>query len=448
MQVDVTAVLNRRLSAVQVRVLLLGAVAIVFDGFDIQLIGFAAPAIVSDWHTPSAALGPLMAAALLGMTAGAAIGGRCGDKWGRKSTLIGSMLLFAIPTLLIAVCSSLPQMTALRVLSGIGFGAALPTATALVAEYVPTRLRAQSIALVVVGTPIGGMIGAALAAWLIPNFGWRVAFVVGGCLPLALALAMSVGLPESLRFLSQKRNAHAAITATLSRISGLQYPVTCSFVFPSEALAVNRDGQATQPGILSSGRRRVTLGLWLGFFASLASGFAFFSWIPTVLVASAIALGVAIRGSFYFNLFGVLGALCGSWVIARIGSRAGLVLMLAAGVIATLSLGVWLIYVGFTHSVVSATPVMVALSIAGASNVGAQAGLYALAASAYPTSLRATGIGWAASVGRIGAIVSTYGGGALLTVRAGPSLFFLSVSVLLIMTAVGVCVVDRHSTPQ
>jgi AAHS family 4-hydroxybenzoate transporter-like MFS transporter len=358
------------------------------------------------------------------------------------------MFFFGVPTLLIAGCGSLWQMTALRVLSGIGFGAALPNATALVAEYMPARLRAQAIALVVVGTPIGGMIGAALAGWLIPNFGWRIAFASGGCLPLALALTMYVGLPESLRFLGQKRNAHATIAATLCRISGEQYPATCSFVFPSDAPAVNGTGEVTHSGIFAGGYRRVSLGLWLGFFASLASGFAFFCWIPTVLAASAIPIAVAIRGSFYFNMFGILGALGGSWLVARMGSRAGLIVLLSAGVVATLSLGVWLAYLGISDRAVDAIPVMFALSVAGASNVGAQAGLYALAAMAYPTSLRATGIGWAASVGRVGAIVSTYGGGALLALRAGPSLFFLGVSLLLIMAVVGVCVVDRHSPPQ
>ena len=446
MQVNILSVLERKpLSPIQRRVLVLATLAIVLEGFDIQIVAFTAPSILAEWGIAKSTLGLVMAAALVGMAIGAAVGGYLGDRLGRRAILISSIVLFGVPTLASALSTNVTQLTLLRAVAGIGFGAALPNAAALVAEFMPDRIRAQSVALVVIGVPAGGMVGADLASWLVPAFGWRCVFIVGGCLPLALALAMTVGLPESLRFLVRRGGANAVIAGLLQRIAGMEFSPASTFVFERESALEKPAAEKDSPTILTRELRRVNAGLWLAFLSSLACGYAFFSWIPTALAALALPLDVAIRGSFYFNLFGVVGALTGSWLVTRIGSRAALLLLLSMGIVATLALGLWLTHAKSAGLVVQAAYLMIPLSFAGASNVGAQAALYALAASAYPTHCRATGIGWSASVGRIGAIMSAYGGGAVLALGSGPSTFFMSLSILLGIAMIGVLIVDRHT---
>jgi AAHS family 4-hydroxybenzoate transporter-like MFS transporter len=165
----------RPLLRIQRRVLALVGGAILLEGFDIQTLGLCAPAILKDWHLARESLGPAMAAALVGMAVGASIGGQFGDRFGRRPVLVISIFQFGLCTLLTAAARNLTDIFVLRMLAGLAFGAALSNATALVAEwFVPSR-SLKAVGSVIIGTPVGGMLGAALCAWLIPLGGWRVA---------------------------------------------------------------------------------------------------------------------------------------------------------------------------------------------------------------------------------------------------------------------------------
>jgi MFS transporter, AAHS family, 4-hydroxybenzoate transporter len=140
-----------------------------------------------------------MAASLVGMIIGSALGGRLGDRIGRRPTVVASIAIFSGATLLTAWAGSVDQIAVLRLVAGLGFGAALTSAMALLAEWLPTRIRSRVVSVVVVSVPGGGMLGAALCAWLIPAAGWRAAFVAGGALPGVLALLQSVPLASHSR---------------------------------------------------------------------------------------------------------------------------------------------------------------------------------------------------------------------------------------------------------
>jgi AAHS family 4-hydroxybenzoate transporter-like MFS transporter len=426
---------RERLGGLQVLVLVLTSLAIIIDGFDIQAIAFAGPVILKEWGLSKAELGPAIAAALIGMAVGAPFGGGLGDRIGRRLTIIFSAIFFGAATIATAFSPDLTALIILRFVSGLGFGALLPNATALLAEWMPTRYRAPAIGLMIIGVPIGGMIGAAVAQWLIPAYGWRACFLVGGVLGIVLAGVLAISLPESLRFLLRQEGSSPKVTGLLARAFGRDR-------VPNHVVPDDEPRKAHWSEVLTPEHLRVTIGLSLAFFANLAVTYAFFNWVPTMLTSMGMPLDVALRGALYFNLWGLAGALAGAVLINWLGSRIGLLLVLGGAIIVAGAMGYTI-----TTGVPSETAMIVGLSAAGTLVSGLQACLYSLAASAYPTTCRSAGIGVVAGIGRLGSIASAFLGGAILSLPAGQAVFFVVVAGVLILAVVGVLVVNRHAAP-
>ncbi|MFO1467619.1 MAG: MFS transporter, partial [Steroidobacteraceae bacterium] len=371
------------------------------------------------WHLTKQAMGPAMAAALVGMIIGAAGGGRLGDAWGRRPLLIACLGCFGVATLLTSLADGPVAVAWLRWVAGIGFGAGLSNAMALTAESGSVRSSFQTVNLVILGIPVGGMLGAAIANALLPAFGWRAVFGVAGALPCMLALAMYLLLPESPRFLSRR----------------------------AEAAAGRTDSAAARPGwrsLMKPAFRRSTLGLGLAFFASLAVSYAFFSWIPTMMVSLGYSGSIGIRAALLFNLFGALGAALGGKLLSPFGGRIAPLTYVGIGIISMGLLTMLILGAGRGDADPGVlTGLLIGLSAAGIANIGTQAALYGLAATAYPTELRATGIGLAASVGRTGALLSAYFGGAILSAGSGSSMFLVLAGALYLLSGLGVLIVDR-----
>lgn len=434
---DVEALLDQKpIHGIQRIALALVTTAIVLEGFDIQLIAFVAPVIAAEWGIAKSDLSYVVAAALVGMAAGSASGGWFGDRWGRRPALIATVSLFGVTTLLAALAENIWQITILRAFAGIAFGAAIPNATALIAEWMPPRLRGQAVGIVVIGVPLGGMLGATICSWLIPVLGWRAAFVLGGALPLGVALIMLAALPESLRFLIERQGDSESVARLIHRLGGsIQTPTALS------SSTVEKANLRDRAALFDARYRRTNPGLWLAFFANLCAAYAFFSWTPMLLSDLGLPSGTAISGSIYFNLFGILGAVIGSWAVGSIGSRAVMLSAVALGMSATIGLGIGLRGV---HTLSEVWPVMLGLSLAGAAVIGFQTVLYVLAANAYETSCRASGVGWAGAFGRLGGISSAFGGGYILSLESTAGSFLFVVSLLFVMSGVGTLIVDRQ----
>src|SRR5262245_59450800 len=193
---------NSKLGPFQIRLLALCSLCLVVDGFDVQAMGYVAPAIVQEWNIPRAELGPVFGAGLFGVLLGALLFSMAADKIGRRPALIWGTLFFAVMTLLTARASSLSELRALRFITGVGLGGIVPNALVLVGEYSPRRIRITLMILAGAGFTAGAALGGLLSSWLIPEFGWRSVFCFGGAAPLLLAGVMFFSLPESLHFLA------------------------------------------------------------------------------------------------------------------------------------------------------------------------------------------------------------------------------------------------------
>lgn len=200
--IDIQAFINEHpFTRYQWMILALCFITVAMDGFDTAIIGFIASDLVQEWGVEKSALGPVMSAALVGLAVGALTAGPLADRIGRKKVLIMSIVVFGGFSLLTAFATSLNQLTLLRFLTGLGLGAAMPNAATLMSEYAPERRRALLVNLMFVGFPMGSSLGGFLSAWMIPHYGWQSVLVLGGVMPLLLAVALIFLLPESVRYL-------------------------------------------------------------------------------------------------------------------------------------------------------------------------------------------------------------------------------------------------------
>jgi AAHS family 4-hydroxybenzoate transporter-like MFS transporter len=439
--VEVTSVVDgARFGPYVLTVCALTTLALVFDGFDIQAIAFAAPPLMSEWGMDRAALAPILAAGLLGMFVGALALGVAGDRYGRRRALLASMALMAGSSLLAATADGPGPLATYRFLTGLGLGGALPNAAALMVEFAPLAVRSVVMAITVVGVPVGGMLGAAIAARLVPAFGWPSIFVLGGVLPAVLLLAMVWLLPESPQYLARRPQRARDLATTLNRVLGVvRYDGSERFSSRDVAPGGERAGPLA---LFSVEHRRETLLIWLIFFTNVFTVYCYFSWTPTVLTGVGLPLATALRGLLLFNLGGVLGALAGAWWMGRVGSRRVLLVLAGAAALSTLALG-W----------IEATPeanlaLMGCLLIAGVGVSGVQVQMYTVAASAYPTQLRATGVGWALGTARLGGVLSAFAGSVVQALGSGLRPFFTSIALVVVATFVGIALLRRHLAPR
>ena len=218
-RLDVQAFIDAaRVSPLQKRLLFLCFLVIAIDGFDTAIIGFIAPTVRAEWGLAVAQLGPLFAAGLFGLMLGAFAVGPLADRYGRKTMLVASMIVFGVASLASSYSGGLTALTALRCLTGLGLGGAMPMTITLASEFSPAARRSSLVTLMFCGFTLGSAMAGLIAARILPSLGWRVLLVGGGLPPLVLAPLLGAMLPESVRFLVMSGNAHDRIADILRRI--------------------------------------------------------------------------------------------------------------------------------------------------------------------------------------------------------------------------------------
>lgn len=439
-RVDVGAVIDSaRVRSIQILVMLCACSVTILDGFDIQVMGLAAPALAQDWNIDRGRLAPALAAALVGMAIGGFLLGSYGDRRGRRPALLISVACFGLGTLATAFATDVQTLAILRFATGVGLGGALPNATALMAEYAPPKIRSQTIAAALIGVPVGGILGAAIAAEILPTLGWRALFVIGGVLPLLAGAVIYFTLPESVRFLARHPERADELRAILNRVVDEQrFNASHSFQVDTH---VSTQGHGLR-ALFSRDLRLDTVALWIAFISSLFAVFCFYNWAPVVFTNVGMDVSTAVRGLLVFNTAGVVGSLVASWLIAKNGSRWVQTLLCVIGAVATF--GIYKL-VAEQSAGLSIAAMTIALAISGFAILAVQVTLYAVAAHVYPTSCRAAGVGWAQGMGRLGGILSAFGGATLIA--ADDSHLFLAVTITLAVTVAALLSLKRHLSP-
>jgi AAHS family 4-hydroxybenzoate transporter-like MFS transporter len=412
------------------------------DGYDLQAMSFAAPAIVADWGVARADLGWVLTASMIGMAVGSVALGRLSDRIGRKAAILSSLLSVCVGSLLVTHAHSLHELVAWRALTGIGLGGLTPLATTFVAEWTPRRARTIAVACVLVSVPLGGMLGAIAAQHVIPAFGWVAIFWIGAALPLLLCLLAAALLPESPRYLAQDPAKSARLALTLNRLVGEPRFAGTERFHVAEPITQARNWLGI---ILSREYRRTTLLLWAAFAINTTGLYSYVNWLPTVLTSAGFTQTEALNDLKYFNFGGFFGAIGGAILIGRYGSRlvgTGIALL---GVLATALVGVTL-----TASTAPGLQLSVLILMAGLAFNGMQSFVYAIGAHSYPTYVRGAGVGSAQTISRIGGVLGGLAAGAFFGLRPQPpvSNFFYAVAILDIALVLAYFALRTHIPPN
>ncbi|MFK2912334.1 MFS transporter [Pseudomonas sp. 3HC3] len=400
---DVQSFINQQpLSRYQWRVVLLCFLIVFLDGLDTAAMGFIAPALSQEWGIDRASLGPVMSAALIGMVFGALGSGPLADRFGRKGVLVGAVLVFGGFSLASAYASNVDQLLVLRFLTGLGLGAGMPNATTLLSEYTPERLKSLLVTSMFCGFNLGMAGGGFISAKMIPAYGWHSLLVIGGVLPLLLALVLMVWLPESARFLVVRNRGTDKVRKTLSPIAPQVVAEAGSFSVPEQKAVAARNVFAV---IFSGTYGLGTVLLWLTYFMGLVIVYLLTSWLPTLMRDSGASMEQAAFIGALFQFGGVLSAVGVGWAMDRFNPHKviGIFYLLA---------GVFAYAVG--QSLGNITVLATLVLVAGMCVNGAQSAMPSLAARFYPTQGRATGVSWMLGIGRFGAILGAWSGATLL----------------------------------
>ena len=395
--------------------LLCGGVIFV-EGFDTQAIGYVGPALGKAFGLRPGELGPVFAAGLVGLTLGAFFLAPFADKIGRRPMILWSTLAFGLVTVATGFCTSVTALLWARLLTGIGLGAAMPNAIAMVSEYSPRRSRATIVTLLMCSLGLGSASGGLAAAQLLDWLDWPIVFFIGGAITLALVPPLLLLLPESVTFLAAGGSAQAKLLALMVRIDpALDAAAAPRFAASPPSGAMQRVGDLFAPG-----RVRATLLIWTIFFMGLLDLFLLANWLPTAIHTRGLSVGTAALATAMLQIGGI-GA---SFILGPLVDRFGAFRVLPVAYVFGAICIVLVAYSGTSTALIFASVTGAGFAIVGCQNCN-----NAVASMLYPVETRATGVGWALAVGRIGSIVGPMVGGILLELQ-------MPITNILVMSAV------------
>jgi len=404
----------RAVGSFQWRVIALCTAIVFVEGMITQTPGYIGPALSQAWKLVPSQFTLFILSGLCGLMLGGLIVAPLADRIGRRPVLLACVGLFGLCSIATAASTSLAMLDGIRFVTGLGIGGAMPNAIALTAEYSPRRRRSTMVALMLNGFILGSVAAGLLTARLVPLWGWQGIFLVGGILPLLLLPCLIFALPESVRFLILNGGPRETIARLLARIDA-------RIAVEEAILAVSREhrpGRIFVTALFQDGLGRTTMLVWLVYFMSLLNLFLLASWLPTLMHALGLPVGLAILIATLLQVGGVFGSVSG-WVQDRVGPSKTIFCAYAIGALSIACIGL-----------AGSNPVLLMFAVFGAGFgiVGGQSAANAVAAIAYPTRIRSTGVGWATGIGRLGSIAGPALAGILLAMNfSSQHIFFLAV---------------------
>jgi len=372
------------------------------DGFDVLSISFASPGIARDWGLDNATLGWLLSMELPGMAAGSLLLGGVADTVGRRPTILGCLVAMAAGMFGAAHAHGLFELLSWRLLTGLGIGGTLAAINAAAAELSNRSYRSFAMALMVIGYPIGGVIGGLFVQKLLASGSWHAVFAAGAWATAAFLPMVWWLLPESVVFLDRRRapGALEEINRILARLGHSQ----AAALSESPLLATRHSiADILKPGLLGT-----TVLITLAYFAHITSFYFLIKWVPKIVVEMGFTPQAAAGALTWVSLGGAIGGVLFGLIATRTGLKPLTVCALLGGA---------LMIVWFGRGAADLASLKEVLAIAGLFTNAAIAGLYLLFAQVFPTHVRATGTGFAIGVGRGGAWLAPVIAGYLL--RAG-----------------------------
>ncbi len=376
------------------KILLLTGVGWMFDAMDVGLVSFVMPAIQKEWSLTLSQLGLVGSIGMVGMGIGAAAAGMLADKWGRRAIIVFTLVLYGVATGLAGLSTGLVMLLVLRLFVGIGLGGELPTASTLVAEFSPAKMRGKMVVLLESFWAWGWILAALVSYLVIPVYGWRVAFFLGA-VPALYAAYLRKAIPESPRYLElvgREREAEEILNY-MERAAGIEPPKE-AVATPSAA----KIGGMTLAQLFSGMFLRRTLCLWILWVGINFGYYGFVIWVPTLMVGKGFVLIKSFEYSLIMSLAQLPGYFSAAYLIEIIGRKPVLVVYLLGTALAahffgqSASVGQILVWGCFLYFF----------------SLGAWGAVYAYTPEMYPTRARGSGAGWAAAVGRVGAIAAPY----------------------------------------
>lgn len=380
--------------------LLCFAIAI-FEGFDLQSMGVAAPRMRAEFMLDNAQMAWAFSAAIIGTLPGAIIGGRLADIVGRKKILIGSILLFGVMSLLTAYAENYSLLLLIRFFTGLGMGGALPMMITLASEAVAENRKATAVSIMYSGIPCGGLLTSVVAMLMVGDTEWRHIFYVGGIAPILLIPLLMKFLPESTTYLEKKTRVQNAV--------------------PFWEVLFSKE------------RRTATIQLWISFFCTLVVLYFLLNWLPLLMGAQGLSKLQANYVQMGYNIGGVFGSILMGLLMDKMRMSTVIKFIYAGILVALCCLSI------------SPTVALLALSAVGCGLfiVGGQSALYGLAAMYYPTEMRGTGVGAAVAIGRIGSFAGPLVAGFLLSLGQSSTIVIGSSIPIILIAAISALMLVR-----
>ena len=395
---------EQRIGACHRWMLLILALVMCVDAFDVFVVGKIAPAIAVNFHVRSSAMTTVFLTQQIGLAIGAFVATPLADRYGRQRMIVVSLGAFGVLSLLSSLATSLRDFAILRGFAGLFLSGLLPMVIALIAESVPRRRRGTYISIAFVAYSAGSAAGGILAVWLLGRYGWQSIFVVGGATPLLLVPLVLFVVPESLAFLAESGARAERLRTGMMRLDPtVTIPEAAVFPSVSGSKAIKRVRLAM---LFDGAHRRETFFLWAATFLSMGGIALLAAWLPTFLQEMA---GISIRQFALYSLIAFIGGFAGTvssgWLLDRTSATTMAPIYYAGLALSLLLLGLF---------AAASTVFVGALVLFNFFQSGGQAILNTLMSQVYPTSVRSSGIGWAGGMGRIGGIVLPLFGGLAL----------------------------------